>query len=536
MPRLESELPAVLVVDDSESNLDLLVGALGEAYALAVAMDGPTALQAVAESPPDLILLDIMMPGMDGYEVLRRLQADPRSREIPVIFLTGMTEVADKTKGFELGARDYITKPFEIAEVRARVDTHLQLRAAYAEVQEQNRQLKDYARLRDEVERITHHDLKTPLNALMSVPELLLDEPNLTADQRDMLRLMRESATRMLHLINRSLDLYKMELGRYQLCPEPVEVVRLIQEIWTECRELVLAKGLSLHLLRRGQPVSPHERFWVRGEDLLVYSLLANLIKNAVEASPPGAALTISLVELQAGQLIRLHNQGAVPAALRGTFFDKFTTAGKKGGTGLGAYTARLIAQTLGGSLAMTTSVGEGTLLSVTLPPAPPGEIAAAETGATGGEAPAASPGSGGIAPAPARGAAAGGWDLGILVVDDYANMRRLTKSILHRLGFKNLYEAANGHEALDVLRTRPIGLVISDVNMPELNGLELLHLIRSDPEMLNLPFILTTGEADRGVILAAAKAKVTEYILKPFSPEVLQAKLAKALKGRVAL
>ncbi|MCB2225180.1 MAG: two-component system response regulator [Desulfarculaceae bacterium] len=119
---------SVLVVDDTEANVDILVDALGDLYEIMVAMDGESALETVEEEPPDLILLDIMMPGMDGYEVCGRLQADPRFRSIPIIFLTALTEVENKTKGFELGAVDYITKPFEVREVQARVHNHLDLK------------------------------------------------------------------------------------------------------------------------------------------------------------------------------------------------------------------------------------------------------------------------------------------------------------------------------------------------------------------------------------------------------------------------
>ena len=128
----------VLVVDDTEANVDILVDALGETYDVSVAMDGRAALEAVEEEPPDLILLDIMMPEMDGYEACQRLKADERYAKIPVIFLTALTEIENKTKGFQMGAVDYITKPFEMSEVQARVKTHLSLVLASRELEMQN--------------------------------------------------------------------------------------------------------------------------------------------------------------------------------------------------------------------------------------------------------------------------------------------------------------------------------------------------------------------------------------------------------------
>lgn len=133
-----STKPTVLVVDDTETNIDILVEALDEGYNVSVAMDGASALDAVEEEPPDLILLDIMMPGMDGYEVCRKLKSNDQTAEIPVIFLTALSEIKSKTKGFELGAVDYITKPFEILEVKARVQTHLTLKEAREFLKNQN--------------------------------------------------------------------------------------------------------------------------------------------------------------------------------------------------------------------------------------------------------------------------------------------------------------------------------------------------------------------------------------------------------------
>lgn len=128
----------VLVVDDTEENIDILVDALSELYDVSVAMDGHGALEAVAEEKPDIILLDIMMPDLDGYEVCRRLMSDPDTADIPIVFLTALTEIESKTKGFELGAVDYITKPFEISEIKVRVKTHLFLALAARRLKRQN--------------------------------------------------------------------------------------------------------------------------------------------------------------------------------------------------------------------------------------------------------------------------------------------------------------------------------------------------------------------------------------------------------------
>jgi putative two-component system response regulator len=130
--------PLILIVDDNATNIDLLVNTLKAEHRLGIAKSGAKALEFAARQKPDLVLLDIMMPEMDGYEVCRRLKADPQTAAIPVIFITALSETGDKTRGFDLGAVDYITKPFQAAEVMARVRTHLSLEEMRRELSAQN--------------------------------------------------------------------------------------------------------------------------------------------------------------------------------------------------------------------------------------------------------------------------------------------------------------------------------------------------------------------------------------------------------------
>ena len=143
---METELPKVLIVDDTRTNIQILMQALRDDYKLGVVTSGTKALEYALTNRPDLILLDIMMPEMDGYEVCERLKADARTREIPVVFLTALDEVQDKARGFALGAVDYITKPFEVVEVTARVHTHLQIVQYRRDLEAHNRDL-EHARM-----------------------------------------------------------------------------------------------------------------------------------------------------------------------------------------------------------------------------------------------------------------------------------------------------------------------------------------------------------------------------------------------------
>src|SRR5262249_25634510 len=138
----------ILIVDDTRANVDVLVGALQDRYRLSVALNGEGALRIVQNNRPDLILLDIMMPEIDGYEVCRRLKADAATRGIPVMFLTALDQLEDKTKAFEVGGADYVTKPFEILEVQARVDSLLRAKAFTDAMTDYQRRLENAVAVR----------------------------------------------------------------------------------------------------------------------------------------------------------------------------------------------------------------------------------------------------------------------------------------------------------------------------------------------------------------------------------------------------
>jgi putative two-component system response regulator len=138
---MQSQQPRILVVDDAETNVDILIEALGDAYDVSVAMDGERALQLLEKDLPDLVLLDVLMPGMDGYEVIRRIKADTRTREVAVVFISALQETDQKIQGLALGAVDYITKPFDVEEVKARVRRQLDLHEEKRELIAQNQEL-----------------------------------------------------------------------------------------------------------------------------------------------------------------------------------------------------------------------------------------------------------------------------------------------------------------------------------------------------------------------------------------------------------
>jgi two-component system sensor histidine kinase/response regulator len=283
-----------------------------------------------------------------------------------VIFVTAREEASDESLGFEVGAVDYIVKPVNPYLVKARVRAHLELKTAREELERQNSILRENVRLREEVEAISRHDLKNPLMIVMSVPGVILADPALTEKQRKLLLLVDEAGRRMLEMINRTIDLYKMEEGTYALNPVSVDVLQLAEQVVTSLSGMLQEKGLESVLRVCGKVAQEGDALLVQAESLLLYSLLANLLKNAAEASPQGGRISISLDKGEFAE-IAIHNLGAIPKSIRGRFFEKYATADKQGGTGLGAYSAKLIVRTLGGTIAFETSEEKGTTITVRL-------------------------------------------------------------------------------------------------------------------------------------------------------------------------
>ncbi len=362
--------PHLLLVDDLPANLTPLAGSLGRDHRITLATSGAEALALAAREAPDLILLDLMMPGMDGYEVCRRLKADPATADIPVIFITVMDDELDETRGLDMGAVDYITKPVSLPIVAARVRTHLHLKAAREQIQEQYRQLQQINHLREEVDRIMRHDLKSPVNGILALIAVAREEVAEQPEMLEILDLVYASAQSLREMIDRSVRLFRMEQGTYPLEPTRVDLLPLCAALLAEHRSRLEDKQAVVLLRIDGEPCrsdAPGTVFEVWGETALCRSIFENLLVNAIEALPSGGHITLDL-DHGPRAVISLHNDGAVPEEIRSRFFEKYVTAGKRHGTGLGTYSARLMVRTQGGTIGMHSSAAAGTTLTITLP------------------------------------------------------------------------------------------------------------------------------------------------------------------------
>ena len=369
----------ILVVDDVPDNLTILVEMLGQDYQVKAANSGARALKIVESGKvPDLILLDVMMPDMDGFEVCRRLKVNPASADVPVIFLTAMSEATDVTQGFALGAADYVTKPVEAPILKSRIETHLKLQRNIAELRqnrvaliEKNSVLEDNLRLREDVERMAQHDLRNPIAGIIGFASNLLADERLAQEHKDLVHYIEQSAYSVLNMVNLSLDLYKMELGSYEFQPSAFDLGQTLERIVRELQTEWEQRELRVERAALGVPVDTFPLTPALADESLCYSLFSNLLRNAAEAAQPGSPVQIA-ISVSDGLLVTVRNTGVVPAAIRDRFFDKYVTAGKPDGNGMGTYSARLMAITQGGSITMETSDSTGsTCLSVRLPTPP---------------------------------------------------------------------------------------------------------------------------------------------------------------------
>jgi PAS domain S-box-containing protein len=227
---------------------------------------------------------------------------------------------------------------------------------------------KELEKIREDVNRIMLHDLRSPLNGLIPLPELMMDDPNLTDDQRQTLVMIRDSGRRLLAKINSATDLLRMELGTYVYVPEEVDLCAVIRRIKNDLAGQARAKNVRFLWLVDGSPAQPDAHHPIQGEEGLLSTALANLVRNAVEASCVDCTVTIRLTHEPETVVIQVHNQGAVPVQIRERFFDKFVTFGKSKGSGIGTYSARLMVEAMGGTISMQTSEEEGTTISIRLP------------------------------------------------------------------------------------------------------------------------------------------------------------------------
>jgi CheY-like chemotaxis protein len=356
----------LLVVDDTPENLQLMVPLFSRDYRVRTATDGARAM-AICEGndPPDLVLLDIMMPGLSGFDVARKLREHPATEALPIIFVTAMDDGASRIHGLELGAVDFVSKPIEPEVLRLRVSNFMRYVALQKRTQGEVDALMEVARLRDEVDQITQHDLRGPLAGIASMTQLLLQDGLFSELERSYLTSIAASAHQALDMISLTSELYKIEAGQYELKAEPFDVTGMMRELADLTRSETRSHRITVSV---SVPDETNPEILVLGDKVLTRSVFHNLLRNASEAAPPDTRIEISIKDGPMVE-IRIKNRGAAPPAVRERFFDKYVTAGKRKGTGIGTYSAKRLTDAQGGAIAVQVDDQEDTTeITVCLP------------------------------------------------------------------------------------------------------------------------------------------------------------------------
>ncbi len=354
-----------MLVDDGLTNLELLKAILGpQGYDLRTFLNGPTALDAAMAHPPDLILLDIAMPGMDGYEVCERLKANPALASIPVIFSSAHTATNNIVAAFACGAVDYITKPLQPAEIKARVKVQLQLFQQQRSLLEQLAHIRQLEQLRDSLTHMIAHDMRVPIGSISVALELLAAQlPHPTEPARRTLTILERNAANLMSMVDQMLDISRMESGQMPVECSTFNLVEEIQSVINAQLELDLPGRV---VLTASLPVV------VVADRELIKRVIVNLVENALKFSRPNELVQVAITA--PGQVARVtvtDRSEGISAADREKIFDKFVQLSgprRKAGTGLGLAFCKLAIEAHGGVIGVASEPGQGSTFWFELP------------------------------------------------------------------------------------------------------------------------------------------------------------------------
>ncbi len=395
LAELPPNAPLILVADDVAANVELLFDQLHVlGFRAIAASDGPSALAACFEHRPDLCILDVSMPAGDlgvddrstGFEVCRRIKRDPRTKSIPVIFVTALNDTTDRVKAIEAGGDDFLTKPHNRLVLGARVRSLLKLKAATDSLEDTLRKLREAEKMRDDLMKMIVHDLKTPLTAVLATMEMLIDGDfgALSEEQRKMLADAEGKAEDLLTLIGDLLEVARIEEASMTLDLQPIAPAALLNEIVNEWSIRFQQEGASASVdVSDDAPV-------FRADKALLKRVLGNLVSNALTHS--ASAVTLQLLARREDDAILFtvaDNGPGIPPEYQEVIFRKFERVKNQNiprtrSSGLGLAFCNLVVEAHGGrSWVQSAGEGKGSAFHFSLPIEPAHrEVRIASTGA----------------------------------------------------------------------------------------------------------------------------------------------------------
>ncbi len=359
----DDRAPSVLIVDDNSQNLHVLANILRENhFRVATARDGLKALTFLSKRTPDLILLDVMMPGIDGFEVCRRLKSDAKTQDIPVLFISALTDTDDKLKGFAAGGLDYITKPFQREEVFARVNAHMNLKRTQEALKRANA-------TKDKLFSIISHDLRSPLGGLLNSLELLTEKWDTLPDatKRSILVDLHGSVKGAFDLMENMLCWANAQRGRISYEPENAPLRQIVDNNLRTLAGMAADKSIRIET-----DIEPE--CLVFADLNMAMSVLRNLIANAIKFTPEGGRIEVTAEDRVAEVAISVVDTGiGIDPKIRFRLFspeEAVTTPGTRNekGSGLGLLLCREFVHRNGGQIWAAPRPGGGSIFTFTLP------------------------------------------------------------------------------------------------------------------------------------------------------------------------
>lgn len=367
------ETARVLIVDDEISALYTLEMLLSpESYKITLANSPEEALVLLDSDPPDVILLDVMMPGITGYEVCQRLKGDDRWRHIPVILVTALDGKDDLVRGLNSGADEFISKPVNGPELRARVKSMLRIKEQYDEIQEA-------LHLREELANMIIHDMRTPISAIVLYVDLLSRLYDSSDNQKRVVPKLRSQAQRLNSMLTDMLLVAKMKSGKLVLNCTPIDLVELVETAVQDQEAVAEAKGISM------VTELPDDVQLISLDGKMMQRTLENLLSNALKFSPEDSTVTVRLTSCtepapssnghQTSLCLQVTDEGpGIPEEFRETIFDRYEVVKMKSAdipqVGIGLAFCKMVVEAHGGDISVGSNQPQGAVFTIKLLPA----------------------------------------------------------------------------------------------------------------------------------------------------------------------
>jgi two-component system sensor histidine kinase/response regulator len=370
---IQKPIPTVLVVDDNPKNVQIIALLLRDLkYKIIIAVNGKSAIDLVERARPDLILMDVMMPGMDGFEACQIIKTKPENDNIPVIFLTALSEKVNTVKGFEAGGVDYITKPFNKEELVSRIKTHLELKFARDEMQKMTNHLVELNSIKDKMFSVIGHDLRSPLGSIKMMLDFLKSDTCQKYSIQDFhksINILAQTTDEVFGLLENLLGWAKSQSGNLSVVPESIRVSELVNSVY------LLHRGSFNHKSITFENIVDKENF-VFADMNMVKTIMRNLISNAIKYTPEGGTITIHSKALNDFiQIVVTDNGVGISSEDMPKLFDEqqhLTTYGtnKESGSGLGLILCQSFVKSNNGRLTVESEQGKGSSFIIDLPSA----------------------------------------------------------------------------------------------------------------------------------------------------------------------